>query len=102
MITAPAYMAVRFLRRFIGFFSHWYGGGTRAFWGRTVRLLAIFKNLFERPEKKGAASFLFWAFRALLGALAYLLITSVLFVLYVGWLLLPPYAFLKVLDGVVL
>jgi len=102
MIIAPAYIAVRFYKRFIGFFTHWYGGGTRLFWGQAMRLFTLLKNLFERSRKGSGLVFFIWLLRIFFGSLASLLFISALSALYVGWLLLPPYALFKILDGVFL
>lgn len=99
MIIAPAYIAVRFYKRFIGFFTHWYGGGTRLFWGQAMRPFALLKNLFERSRKKSFAGLFLWLLRISFGALASLLVVGALSVLYIGWLLLPPYTLFKILDG---
>jgi len=99
MIIAPAYIAVRFLQRFIDFFIHWYGGGTRVFWTQTSYLLTKLRGFLERPLKRGAVDLFFWSLHVLGVALAYLVVVVISFVLYVGWILLPPYVFLKTLDA---
>ena len=102
MIIAPAYIAVRFYKRFIGFFTHWYGGGTRLFWGRAVHLFVLLKNLFEHPRGKGGLNLFIWLLLIFSSTLASLLFIGALSVLYVGWLLLPPYALFKIIDGIFL
>ena len=100
MITAPAYMAVRFLQRFIGFFVHWYGDGTRVFWTQTVRLLAKLGSLFGRSKGEKTHGFVFWTLRVLLGVFMHLVITTASAALYVGWTLFPLYVFLKVIEDI--
>jgi len=102
MIAAPAYIAVRFFQRLIGFFSHWYVGGTRALWSRTAKTLRLYEKLFSRAQKGGVLGFLMWVLRSSFGVLVYALVIFASFFLYAAWAALLPYILLKVLEGVIL
>jgi len=98
MNTAPAYVAVRFFERFMGFFAHWYVGGTRVFWGRTIEALNWLKRFFESSNKE---SFLLRFSRAAIGIAGYFIVPVVSIVLYIIWIFFLPYSFLKMSDGFV-
>ena len=102
MITAPAYIAVRLFQRLIGFFSHWYVGGTRVFWTRTIEILGSLARFFGKPSDRDTAGFVLWGLRLFVGAIIYIIVSVASLVLYIFWALLIPYVILKILEGFVL
>jgi len=116
MIGIPAYIAVRFVERLLGFFDHWYRGGTRFFWTRTMGVLTgldgtfavvltvrhLFEPLYQDRTFIGyVLGFIFRVLRVALGLLVYLIVAAVALVLYIGWILLPVFSLYKVLEGVI-
>ena len=116
MINIPAYIAVRFLERFLAFLNHWYRGGTRFFWTRTTDVLigldgtfAVFltvRHLFEPLYQDNTfigyiLGFIFRVLRTALGLLTYLVVIIVAFTLYVSWILLPIFSLYKIFEGLI-
>jgi len=100
MTNAPAYIAARFLQRFIGFFVHWYVGGTRIFWTSTLRVLNELENLFGRPVGGSPINLINWGLRVLWGGVVCTLVVFAALVIYTCWFLLPPYALFRALDAI--
>ena len=114
MITVPVYIAVRFVRRFIGFFEHWYVGGARFFWNRGLGLLMsldatfavpvtlrhLFEPLYQDRTFIGyILGFIFRTLRVLIGLLIYIFVVVFVFVLYVVWISLPAYFIYQVVRS---
>ena len=116
MIAIPAYIAVRFAERFLGFFDHWYRGGTRFFWTRTMGVFSaldgtfavaltvrhLFEPLYQDRTFIGyVLGFIFRVLRVALGLLTYLIVAVVALALYIGWTLLPAFSMYKVFEGII-
>ena len=99
MNNAVVYIAASFLQRLVGFFVHWYIGGTRVFLAIALRLRAVVKKLFGRAGIERPVVFVFLGPLAVLKALMYVLGANVLIVLYLAWLIIPLTAIFKVVSG---
>ena len=117
MNTVPVYIAARFVRRFIGFFEHWYVGGARFFWKRGLDILGALdatfavpvtlKHLFEplyqdRTVIGYILGFIFRTLRVLIGLGLYVVIVVSVLTLYLLWATIPIYFIYQVIRGLTL
>lgn len=102
MIIVPAYIAVRFFWRLVGFFGNWYIGGANVSRRLTRWFLLEISSLFKKPSVVTPSSATFWFLGAVLGAISHGIVLITAFVFYTCWAVVPPYAIFLAVKNFVL
>ena len=115
MLSVASYLAGRFLHRIFEFLEHWYPGSFRVAGGKFMELLADWDRFFalritvrhwheplyqDRTFIGYILGPIFRTGRIILALIVYLLAAALAGLLYLPWLLIPPYIIYKILTGI--
>lgn len=115
MVVVISYLGRQFVWRIFEFLEHWYLGSFRVTGGRFMELLRDWDKFFalkitvrhwleplyqDRTLIGYILGPIFRTGRIILALIVYLLVTALAGLLYVLWLLIPPYIIYKILTGI--
>jgi len=115
MLTVAIYLASRFTRCVFEFLEHWYWGSFRAAGGKFIDLLKDWDRFFalkitlrhwlqplyqDRTFIGYILGPIFRTGRIALALVVYLTLTALAGLLYLLWLLIPPYIIYKIIAGI--
>tara|TARA_Y100000310_G_scaffold326100_1_gene390521 strand:+ start:109 stop:456 length:348 start_codon:yes stop_codon:yes gene_type:complete len=113
-VMVLVYLSHRVLYRVVEFFRHWYVKGFRIYWNFIVHALHAFdqvfawkitlKHVFEPLYKDYSAvgyalGIPFRIGRIILGSIVYVLFLFAAGIVYLLWLLIPPYILIRIIMG---
>ena len=115
MLTVASYLVGRFLHRIFEFLEHWYWGSFRVAGGKFIDLLKDWDRFFalkitvrhwlqplyqDRTFIGYVLGPIFRTGRIVLALVVYLTATALAGILYLLWLLIPPYILYKIITGI--
>jgi len=111
-MTLIPYLFTRFIYRILEFFKHWYFNSFKIYshffisflerLDRTFAFKITLRNIFQplysdRSFIGYVLGFIFRALRIIIGGIIYLIIILLALLIYISWLLVPPYIIYKIL-----
>lgn len=115
MLTVASYLAGRLIHRIFEFLEHWYWGSFRVAGGKFIDLLKDWDRFFalkitvrhwlqplyqDRTFIGYVLGPIFRTGRIILALAVYLTVTALAGLLYLLWLLIPPYIIYKIIAGI--
>ncbi len=114
MLTVASYLASLFVRRIFEFLEHWYAGSFRAAGGKFIDLLREWDRFFalritvrhllqplyqDRTFIGYILGPIFRTGRIMVALAVYLAAASLAAILYLFWIIIPPYVIYKIITG---
>ena len=115
MFNVASYLGKRFLHRILEFLEHWYWGSFRVAGGKFMDLLADWDRFFalkitvrhwlqplyqDRTFIGYILGPIFRTGRIIMALIVYLVTAALAGLLYLLWLLIPPYVIYKIISGI--